>query len=71
MTRVVDVLGLYANAVTIDRGFGSSRLEATVAEETAIDVITDLLHWLSAHGRDPEEVLDRAQTHYEAEANVS
>ncbi|MFF5775027.1 hypothetical protein ACFY8V_25040 [Streptomyces californicus] len=37
------------------------------AEESAIDVIADLLHWLRAHGRDPDSALDRAQTHFEAE----
>ncbi|MFJ3595800.1 ATP-binding protein [Streptomyces sp. NPDC090126] len=37
-------------------------------EETVTDVITDLLHWLSAQGGDPDGVLGRAQMHYEAEA---
>ncbi|MGN9794130.1 hypothetical protein ACTMTU_23935 [Streptomyces sp. OZ13] len=31
------------------------------AQESAIDVITDLLLWLRAHGFDPDEALDRAQ----------
>ncbi|MFJ2832097.1 hypothetical protein ACIPC1_31815 [Streptomyces sp. NPDC087263] len=38
-----------------------------MAEETAIGVIADLLHWLRAHGRDADEALDRAQMHFEAE----
>jgi anti-sigma regulatory factor (Ser/Thr protein kinase) len=38
-----------------------------LAEETAIDVIADLLLWLKAHGCDPDEALDRAQLHCEAE----
>lgn len=37
-----------------------------VLEEAAIDLITDLLHWLSVHGRDVDEALDRAQTRFEA-----
>ncbi|MEV7197708.1 ATP-binding protein [Streptomyces sp. NPDC093510] len=39
-----------------------------VAEEAAIDVIADLLHWLRAHGCDPDVALGRAQAHFEAEA---
>ncbi|ANB06627.1 regulator [Streptomyces ambofaciens] len=66
--RAADVLGLYASTAVPLRSVGSSRLQATVAEETAIDVIADLLHWLHAHGRDPDHVLDRAQAHFEAEA---
>jgi anti-sigma regulatory factor (Ser/Thr protein kinase) len=46
---------------------GASRLSLAVAEESAIDLISDLLHWLRAHGCDPDEALDRAQTHFEAE----
>ncbi|MEU9172209.1 ATP-binding protein [Streptomyces sp. NPDC048420] len=38
-----------------------------VVEEAAIDVIADVLHWLRAHGRDADEALDRAQTHFEAD----
>ncbi|MFJ2175724.1 ATP-binding protein [Streptomyces sp. NPDC087851] len=45
----------------------SSPLSVAVAEEGAIDMIIDLLHWLRAHGCDPDEALDRAQAHYEAE----
>ncbi|MFF7525426.1 ATP-binding protein [Streptomyces pseudovenezuelae] len=44
-----------------------SRLSVATAEETAIGLIADLLHWMRAHGCDADEVLDRAQTHFEAE----
>ncbi|MFK8910097.1 ATP-binding protein [Streptomyces sp. YS-3] len=37
-------------------------------EEAATDLITDVLHWLTAQGRDPDDFLDRAQMHFEAEA---
>ncbi|MFF2716654.1 ATP-binding protein [Streptomyces sp. NPDC058011] len=37
------------------------------AEEAAIDVIADLLHWLRAHGCDPEHAVNRARMHFEAE----
>ncbi|MFF3658998.1 ATP-binding protein [Streptomyces olivochromogenes] len=42
-----------------------------VLEESATDVITDLLHWLAAQGGDPDEALDRAQIRYEAEAEAA
>lgn len=50
---------------------GSHPLSLVRAEEAAISIITDLLHWLHAYGRDPDELLDRAQTHFEAAAGVS
>ncbi|MBC2863544.1 ATP-binding protein [Streptomyces mexicanus] len=39
-----------------------------VLTELAIELIADLLHLTSARGLDPDDVLDRAQMHYEAEA---
>ncbi|MFI1506695.1 ATP-binding protein [Streptomyces sp. NPDC020597] len=50
---------------------GSRRLSLARAEEAAIDVIADLLHWLHTHGRDADDFLDRVQTHFEAEARSS
>ncbi len=67
MTRVETVIGLYG-AGQPKRGPGSARLGVTEGEEAAICVVTDLLHWLSAHGRDADDVLDRAQIRFEAEA---
>ncbi|MCX4575220.1 ATP-binding protein [Streptomyces sp. NBC_01571] len=46
----------------------TSTLAAAMAAETAVDAITDLLHWLQAHGRDVDDALERAQRHFEAEA---
>jgi hypothetical protein len=43
-----------------------SRVTFTAAEEAAIGAIADLLHWFHAHGRDVDEALDRAQTHFDA-----
>lgn len=45
---------------------GGSALRAVAAEEAAIGVMVDVLHWLHARGYDPDDVLDRAQTHFEA-----
>ncbi|MFD5661953.1 ATP-binding protein [Streptomyces hirsutus] len=54
------------------RGNGGGLLEGrrreAALEESAIELIADLLHWTSARGLDPDDVLDRAQMHYEAEA---
>ncbi|MCN9239280.1 ATP-binding protein [Streptomyces sp. RY43-2] len=36
-------------------------------EEAAIELIADLLHWSTARGHDPDDILDQAQMHYEAE----
>ncbi|MGW8573495.1 ATP-binding protein [Streptomyces niveus] len=41
-------------------------LSTAVAEKAAIDLITDLLHWLHAHGCDPDDALDCAQRRFEA-----
>ncbi|MER5366039.1 hypothetical protein [Streptomyces sp. NPDC002722] len=40
-------------------------------EEAATTLIVDLLHWLVSQGRDPDDVLDRAQKHYEAELDAA
>lgn len=67
VTRVEEYLKLYGTARR-PRPSGLGRLSVAVAEEAAIDMIADLLHWLRAHGCDPDEALDRAQVHFEAEA---
>ncbi|MGW0335422.1 ATP-binding protein [Streptomyces sp. NPDC003011] len=40
-------------------------------EESAIELIADLLHWTAARGHDPDDFLDRAQMYYEAEASAA
>jgi hypothetical protein len=40
-------------------------------EESAIELIADLLHWTAAHGHDPDDILERAQMHYAAEADAA
>ncbi|WP_406739936.1 ATP-binding protein [Streptomyces atratus] len=44
---------------------------AQILEESAIDLIADVLHWVTSRGGDPDEVLDRAQMHFEAEAEAA
>ncbi|MFI6547438.1 ATP-binding protein [Streptomyces prunicolor] len=40
-------------------------------EESAIELIADLLHWSAACGHDPDDFLDCAQMHYEAELDAA
>ncbi len=49
------------------RTHSTSPLSHAVAEEAAITLIADVLHWFRAHGHDPDTALDRAQTHFESE----
>lgn len=42
-----------------------------VMEESVTDLIADVLQWLAAQGCDPDDILDRAQTHYEAQADAA
>ncbi|WP_190218952.1 ATP-binding protein [Streptomyces griseosporeus] len=69
INRAEGLLGLYGAARSQEAAGVSSfgRLALACAEETAIDIIADLLHWLHAHGRDADDVLDRAQIFFEAE----
>lgn len=67
VARAANVLGLYARGMQLPTG-SQGRLWTTAVGETAIHVIADLLHWLGAHGLDPDEVLERAQTHFQVDA---
>ncbi|MFI0511989.1 ATP-binding protein [Streptomyces sp. WSLK1-5] len=44
---------------------------AAALEQSAIELIADLLHWTAARGHDPDDMLDRAQVHYEAEVDAA
>jgi hypothetical protein len=66
VTRAADVLSFYGNSQLFS-STRRSRLGAMAAEAAAVNVIADLLHWLKAHGHDADEVLDRAQTCFEAQ----
>ncbi|GGR67315.1 hypothetical protein GCM10010269_02590 [Streptomyces humidus] len=66
------LLGLYG-AEELSGGTTAAlpRLGLARAEAAAIDIIADLLHWLHTHGRDADDLLDRAQMHFEAKAHLS
>ncbi len=66
VARAEEHLTLYRPASHLHSS-ATGRLGAAIAEEAAVGLISDLLHWLRAHGCDPDEALDRAQTHLEAD----
>ncbi|MDC0769278.1 ATP-binding protein [Streptomyces sp. HD] len=70
VTRAGAILDLYGSwqlpREKVPSGRGSG-LGAAAAAEAAVGVMADVLHWLHAHGHDPDDVLDRVQTHFEAE----
>ncbi|WP_445515635.1 ATP-binding protein [Streptomyces sp. NEAU-174] len=63
--RVTTVMETYGLAVGSPAAWLTHR---AVLEESATSLILDMLHWLRAQGLDPDDILDRAQTHFEAEA---
>ncbi|CAL9470807.1 hypothetical protein SUDANB176_02837 [Streptomyces sp. enrichment culture] len=67
VTRAEALLDVYARLrpPTCSCDHGSGRMSRMVAEEPVIDVITDFLRWLRAHGCDVDEVLDRAQSRFD------
>jgi hypothetical protein len=68
VTRAEAMLSEYGRGrAKFPQAAGSGVLSVAVSEEAVIDLIADLLHWLSAHGCDADEALDRAQTHFESE----
>lgn len=69
VTRAGEVLDLYGQ-VKHSSAHNSGRLSAVMGEEAAIIAIADLLHWLRVHGRNADDVLDRAQMHFEAEVEA-
>ncbi|MFS8201816.1 ATP-binding protein [Streptomyces sp. CWNU-52B] len=67
VVRAEALLDLYAEVKLSDEP-ESTRLSTALAEEAVIDVITDFLHWLRAHGCDEEEILDRAQRRFDSQS---
>ncbi|MGC0331744.1 anti-sigma regulatory factor (Ser/Thr protein kinase) [Streptomyces sp. SAI-170] len=66
VTRAESVLGLYTWPWS-HHPSDPVRLGATVTREAVIEAVTDLLHWLHAHGWDGDEALDLAQTRFEGQ----
>ncbi|MFM9700809.1 ATP-binding protein [Streptomyces europaeiscabiei] len=66
VARAEAILGLYGTT-RLPRAARPSALIRAVAEESVSALIADLLHWVRAHGRDADDVLDRAQSRFEAE----
>ncbi|MEU4146231.1 ATP-binding protein [Streptomyces parvulus] len=67
--RAEAMIDLYSGAAPSSRS-DRGRLRVAEAEEAAIFIITDLLHWLRAHGRDADDALDRAQMRFENQESV-
>lgn len=65
VSKAEAVLALYGD-VELPGKRRASPLSLAVAEEVSVNLIVDLLHWLRAHGCDPDEAMDRAQDHFEA-----
>jgi hypothetical protein len=67
--RAVEVLDTYQ----MTKGMAGlpGRCKEVSLEESAVELIADLLHWTAALGRDPDDILDRAQMHYDAEADAA
>ncbi|MEU0223926.1 ATP-binding protein [Streptomyces sp. NPDC006284] len=47
------------------------RLHDAALKESAVELIADLLHWTASRGFDPDDILDQAQLHYEAEPGIA
>ncbi|ADI08888.1 hypothetical protein SBI_05768 [Streptomyces bingchenggensis BCW-1] len=62
--RAEVLLALYGGSVAWRNP--SAQLGLALGQEAAIAMIADLLHWFRAHGQDPDDILDRAQMHFEA-----
>lgn len=70
LARAADVLSLYSVSGPMQQPLEQGRLSAVLAEEAAINAISDLLHWFRAQGRDADDALDRAQSRFEAECEA-
>ncbi|WP_330458061.1 ATP-binding protein [Streptomyces sp. NBC_00820] len=67
LERAAEALESYQGNVAGRSGASSG----AALEESAVELIADLLHWTTARGHDPDDILDRAQMRYEAEADAA
>ncbi|WEO97184.1 ATP-binding protein [Streptomyces sp. FXJ1.172] len=65
--RAVEALERYQRA---QAGWQGRSRDGGLAE-SAVELIADLLHWTTVRGHDPDDILDRAQMRYEAEADAA
>ncbi|WP_308293833.1 ATP-binding protein [Streptomyces sp. Vc74B-19] len=70
LARAARILSSYSDGKP-SSGPRRSRIGALATEAAAIDLISDLLYWLRVHGHDADDILDRAQTHFEAELGAA
>ncbi|MFH8236827.1 ATP-binding protein [Streptomyces sp. NPDC018321] len=70
LARAADVVDLYGGSGLPRQSVHQGRVSAVLAEEAAINAITDLLYWFRARGWDVDDALDRAQSHFEAECEA-
>jgi hypothetical protein len=66
-SRAENIIGFYEVRPPV-RPAASNRLMATVAETIAVEATADLLHRLRVHGHAADEVLDRTQLRFGADA---
>ncbi|MDX3571613.1 ATP-binding protein [Streptomyces sp. ID05-47C] len=68
--RAVHTLRSYqgANEATLST---HARRDEVALKESAVELIADLLHWTTVNGHDPDDILDQAQMHFEAEAEAA
>ncbi|MGW3447439.1 ATP-binding protein [Streptomyces sp. NPDC001076] len=64
---ILEMYGFWPVQHGRDTAGRASLLSMATAEATAIELLADVMHWLRVHGHDPDDVLDRAQSHFEAE----
>ncbi|WP_432120054.1 ATP-binding protein [Streptomyces sp. bgisy032] len=67
--RAAQALETYEQAACGTGHHGRGREVALI--ESAVELIADLLHWTTARGHDPDDILDRAQMHYELEVDAA
>ncbi|MEV2196705.1 ATP-binding protein [Streptomyces phaeochromogenes] len=66
VARAEALLDLYVTSTRSSES-RTSRLGMAGVQNAVIGAIADFLHWLRVHGCDAEEILERAQTRFEAE----
>ncbi|KMS72412.1 hypothetical protein ACM01_22945 [Streptomyces viridochromogenes] len=69
LERAAEALEGYQGAGRDPDLWGPGRKSALA--ESAVELIADLLHWTAARGHDPDDILDQAQMHFEAETEAA